>query len=135
MAIQNISVPYIILPFRILYYFHSVKYTPPVPYAYGHTVRVWYTKLYHTRVSGTEHTYVIGYPRYCFAPAFYTVVTLSVAGRKFPLLQIKIFVVTEFLLCRTRRISIIKVRKCDGNAILLATYRLSSEGSTSSIYK
>ena len=34
MAIQNISVPYIILPFRILYYFrsvpfHSVKYTPP----------------------------------------------------------------------------------------------------------
>ena len=30
MAIQNISVPYIILPFRILYYFRSVKYTPPV---------------------------------------------------------------------------------------------------------
>ena len=29
MAIQNISVPYIILPFRILYYFRSVKYTPP----------------------------------------------------------------------------------------------------------
>ena len=34
MAIQNISVPYIILPFRILHYFRSipfrsVKYTPP----------------------------------------------------------------------------------------------------------
>ena len=31
-AIQNISVPYIILPFRILYYFRSVKYTPPDVY-------------------------------------------------------------------------------------------------------
>ena len=41
-----------------------------VPYAYGHTVRVWYAKFYHTRIVhairvyipyayGTEHIYVI----------------------------------------------------------------------------
>ena len=40
MAIQNISVPYIILPFRILYYFRSVpfrsvKYTPPLHFTNG----------------------------------------------------------------------------------------------------
>ena len=43
MAIQNISVPYIILPFRILYYFRSVKYTPPTmgvsdPVSVGYTI-------------------------------------------------------------------------------------------------
>ena len=34
-----------------------------IPYAYGHTVRVWYTKLYHTR---TVHTIRVWYVPYAY---------------------------------------------------------------------
>ena len=32
-----------------------------VPYAYGHTVRVWYTKLYHTRMVHTVRVWYVPY--------------------------------------------------------------------------
>ena len=32
-----------------------------VPYAYDHTVRVWYTKLYHTRIVHTIRVWYVPY--------------------------------------------------------------------------
>ena len=32
-----------------------------VPYAYGHTVRVWYAKLYHTRIVHTIRVWYVPY--------------------------------------------------------------------------